>query len=222
MGTESLYRNKRSKAQAVGRGKATRAPYAKVLIVCEGEKTEVNYFNEIKTYYELNSTNIKISGKCGSAPISVAQHAFELYREELKARRDPFDRVYCVFDQDSHTSFAQAVIEINKQKPAGVFHAITSTPCFEYWFLLHFVHSQRPFTGSGSQSPAEQLIGYLTSNHWKEYRKGEKGIFKSLIQDLPQAKLRAAQIAAASTASGTTNPLTNVHLMVDYLQKIRA
>jgi len=46
MGTDNLFhKRKAKKAVDLARRKALRAPYAKVLVVCEGEKTEPYYFN---------------------------------------------------------------------------------------------------------------------------------------------------------------------------------
>ena len=45
MGSEDLFHKRKAKsAEQLERRKAKRSPYEKVLIVCEGEKTEPNYF----------------------------------------------------------------------------------------------------------------------------------------------------------------------------------
>lgn len=76
MGSDNLHHKRKAKRDKdVGRKKASRAPYQKVLIVCEGGKTEPLYFNEIRDLYEINTANIRITGECGSDPISVVNHA---------------------------------------------------------------------------------------------------------------------------------------------------
>jgi len=51
MGSDDLFHKRKAKnAQQLARRKARRAPYAKVLIVCEGEKTEPLYLNDLKDY----------------------------------------------------------------------------------------------------------------------------------------------------------------------------
>ncbi|OPY61749.1 MAG: hypothetical protein A4E57_04133 [Syntrophorhabdaceae bacterium PtaU1.Bin034] len=46
MGTDDLYHKRKAKtARDLARKKATRAPYERVLIVCEGRKTEPYYFS---------------------------------------------------------------------------------------------------------------------------------------------------------------------------------
>ena len=51
---------------------------------------------------------------------------------EEKRTGDGFDRVFCVFDKDSHESYEEALRLHSDMKPKGVFKAIVSVPCFEY------------------------------------------------------------------------------------------
>jgi len=63
MGTDDLFhKRKAKKAGDLARSRARRAPYPKVLIVCEGEKTEPYYFKSLKDQYSLNSANVEICG----------------------------------------------------------------------------------------------------------------------------------------------------------------
>lgn len=50
------------KASATERRAAQRAPYDKVLIVCEGSKTEPNYFRDLIKLHDISSVNVRISG----------------------------------------------------------------------------------------------------------------------------------------------------------------
>ena len=100
MGSDDLFHKRKARRlQDLARRKAIRSQYSKVLIVCEGEKTEPYYFEDLKSHYELNSANIEITGDCGSAPISIFEYANQRFQEEDRAG-DSFDRVYCVFDKD--------------------------------------------------------------------------------------------------------------------------
>ena len=59
MGSDNLFhRRKAKKTSDLARRRAKRSAYQKILIVCEGEKTEPNYFNELIDYYELNTANV--------------------------------------------------------------------------------------------------------------------------------------------------------------------
>ncbi|MGL4448682.1 MAG: RloB family protein [Shewanella sp.] len=78
------------------RPQAKREPYDRVLIVCEGSKTEPTYFNELKAHYGLSSANIAITPANGSDPMSVVNLAKQQQQKERK-QGDKYDRVYCVF-----------------------------------------------------------------------------------------------------------------------------
>jgi len=111
------------------------------LLVCEGGKTEPAYFEALRDELRLSALVVEIVGReCDSAPISVVDTALDLRRT---ARRDglPYDAIWCVFDLDQHESFTRAV---DKARRAGLELAV-SVPCFEYWLLLHFRFTTRPF-----------------------------------------------------------------------------
>jgi hypothetical protein len=122
------------------RKKPKRSPYDRVLIVCEGKKTEPNYFQALVDDLELNTANVDVDRDADSSPRSIISHAKKRYKDDLRenGRQDCFDRVYCVFDRDEHTTYTEAINSINTASPSGVFFAITSTPCLEYLLLLHF------------------------------------------------------------------------------------
>lgn len=224
MGSDDLHHKRKAKLQSeMRRREAIRAPYQKVLIVCEGEKTEPLYFNEIKDKYEINSANITVSGECGSDPLSVYSHAADLFQKE-NDKNDPFDRVYCVFDQDGYNlgpnKYQQAIDKISRSRPKDTFIAITSVPCFEYWFLLHFVYTTAPFTSVGKYSVGDSVRQELLK-YWPEYQKTLKDTFEFLFPNLERAKAYSKRALTAASRNHTDNPSTYVHDLVDYLQHIK-
>jgi len=135
MGTDNLFhKRKKRKVESLRRRRATIAPYDVVLIVCEGEKTEPNYFAALKRVFRLSNTNIKVCG-CGSDPITLVNFAIATFKRERE-----FDRVYCVFDRDRHTTYTGAIKKISQTRLGGgsKISAVPSVPCFEFWILLHF------------------------------------------------------------------------------------
>ena len=138
MGKENRFQKRNPKgARELKREKHKRAPYDKVLIVTEGKKTEPEYFNDLKKYYRINSANIEIDGNSDSSPESVVKYGKKRYKEE-HSTGDAFDRVYFVFDKDTHLTYQQALDEIKRCKPESTFIEINSVPCFEFWFLCVF------------------------------------------------------------------------------------
>src|SRR5690606_15818884 len=147
--------------------------------VCEGEKTEPHYFQGLRNYYSLNTANIEICGECESDPNSVVQFAKKRYREEKDAG-DPFDRVYCVFDKDAHPNYDQALNTIATAIPHGTFFAANSVPSFEYWLLLHYIYSTRPYTALPGNSAGNQVLSEL-KQYLPDYEKGADNVFAILV-----------------------------------------
>ena len=218
-GNRQFRRPHRNRDHAQQRRKPVRAPYAKVLIVCEGEKTEPFYFNSLRDYYRLSSTNIEVTGESGSSPLDVFNFAKHRYNEEKKAG-DPFDKVYCVFDKDNHDSYQQALDRIQRARPSKTYVAIPSVPCFEYWLLLHFTYLTRPYMPLDGNSASNQVLADLLG-HYPEYRKGLDGVFEELFGNLEDAKSNASRGLIQAQEADTDNPSTYVHVLVEYLQHIK-
>jgi len=220
MGSDDLFHKRKAiRAYQLARRKSRRASYAKVLIVCEGEKTEPNYFNGLKDHYGLNSANVEVCGECGSDPLSIVEFASDRYREERNAG-DPFDRVYCVFDKDTHTSYQSAIDRIKRATPKRTFFAITSVPCFEYWLLLHFQYTTKPYEPLQGNSAGNQVLRALKAVV-PDYEKGKQDIFPMLLDQIEFAKHNAVRALEAGKSGHTDNPSTHVHELVEYLQQIK-
>ena len=101
------------------------------LIVCEGEKTEPNYFKSFPNKSGKIIYDIKFDGG-GISTLKVVEKAIEL-RDKSAIK---YDRVWAVFDKDSFkpNSFNSAILK-------GESHDIRcawSNEAFELWYLLHF------------------------------------------------------------------------------------
>jgi len=180
MGTDDLFHKRKAKnVGQLARRKPQRNSYAKILIVCEGEKTEPNYFQGAKDHYALNSANVEICGDCGSDPVSIIKYGKQRYREERDAG-DAFDKVFCVFDRDSHPNYNQAVDMIRRATPKDTYVAINSVPCFEYWLLLHFNYTTHPYIGQDHNSVCNQVLAELR-HFMPDYAKGRVDVFNELV-----------------------------------------
>lgn len=195
-------------------------PYDRVLIVCEGEKTEPLYFEELKDFLKLSTANIKITGDCDSSPSKVVEYAIQEYKENQKSSAPNFDKVFCVFDRDGHSTFEGALLEIKKQKPKGVFEAITSTPCFEYWLLLHFTNTSSAFVKSGKKSACEMVIKEL-EKHLPDYEKASEDTYPAVQENEDTAIMRSKNRLEDSILCESPNPSTNIHDLVEYLKNLK-
>lgn len=199
------------------RSTPNREPYDVVLIVCEGQKTEPSYFRSLIKELRLSSANVKIVGEeCGSSPATLVDFAVD----ELAAS-DGYDRVFCVFDRDSHPDFEKARDRCHslRQKKNGKvipFEAITSNPCFEYWLLLHLLETFKPYAATGSKSVGDLVLRELKVL-LKDYQKGNASTFDRLREGLDLAIQRAKR----GRQMDLENPSTNVDVLVEYLREVR-
>ena len=90
-----IQRREQLDALKLKRSEPTKKESDRVLIVCEGAKTEPAYFRRLREVYRLSSANIYVTPANGSDPDSVVAFA----EEQLEKN---YDRIYCVFDRDNH------------------------------------------------------------------------------------------------------------------------
>lgn len=191
---------------------------ARILIVCEGEKTEPNYFEDLVAECRLTAADVKICGReCDSAPISVVQYAENLFNEA----KPKFERVYCVIDRDTHGTFDAAMQLVATRNKDG-FKAVVSYPCFEYWLLLHFKYSRKCYVKTGSRSPGQIAEADLNDEFVKhlkvEYQKGAKGTYWLLNPMMNVAAKHALKAENDAHQTGERNLSTDVVHLINYLR----
>jgi hypothetical protein len=225
MGKDSQPKD-RQLAREIRRKQSMRGLFERVLIVCEGEKTEPNYLNDIRTHYKLQTANVVVrSSELGTAPIQVVQYAEQLFRngdlhKKIEARE--FDRIYAVFDRDDHASYHEALAYCqymdgqlkNKDRQNVPLIAIPSVPCFELWLLLHFEDVLTPL----HRTEVYQRL----RKHLPSYDKGCFGYWQQTLHLLPDAHRRANQLMQAHRATDDEQPCTGMGQLVSYLTELKA
>ena len=115
------------------------SPRARILVVCEGKKTEPNYLRSFKHNAQCRLVDVEVIGE-GAVPKTVVERAVELKKkaeQEARRSRDAFrkyDEAWCVFDVDAHPNLNEA----KQQAQANGLLLAVSNPCFELWLILHF------------------------------------------------------------------------------------
>ena len=218
MGSEDLFsKRKARKQQDIARRKRNLPQIPRFLIVCEGEKTEPNYFSELRDKLGIRHQSACIGKNQGSSPDKVVAAALALYDEDA-SRGDTFDKVFCVFDRDTHEKFFDAIQRIKDLSSSDVqrpFVAITSNPCFEVWLLLHFGYSDKPFSAGGGKSVGERVVVELKKRTgFASYEKGARGIYSVLSDRTEDAIKFAKQLRTSAAKTGQCNPWTNVDELV--------
>jgi len=207
------------RATDLKRRKPLRAPFDRILIVCEGSKTEPNYFNEMTQQLRL-STNVLITGDCGSDPRSVVRAAIDQFNSDRS-----LDYVYCVFDRDAHVGYDEALVQVHDKrlrrvisgKSAGnaKFSAVPSVPCFEYWVLLHFEFTTAHMARFSDVLPRLKVHSPLSS-----YDKGQGGLYAILESKQTTALEHAKRADHAAASVGTDNPTTKLPMLVEHLLRL--
>ncbi len=222
MGSEDLFHKRKARGVAkLQREKHEREQNKRVLIVCEGTKTEPYYLGELLSDLRIRPQMVRIAPNEGVTPDRVVAHALKLYDEDALTG-DRYDAVYCVFDRDRHTTFDAAVQRTKDLTSAGKpFVAITSNPCFEVWLLLHFEYSDQPFHAAGKKSVGDQAVSRLkTKPGFAKYGKGQKGTYWQLKDQLTRALTHAQRLRQHGLATGSKNPATDVDALVQSIRSL--
>lgn len=205
-----------SKLRRVSRGLNE---FRRVLIICEGSKTEPNYLREVCQSLRLRAASVEIAGEeCDSAPISVFRYADARFRDEA----GDYDKIFCVIDRDRHPTFDAAVVACESH-PSKRFLPIRSYPCFEYWILLHFRFTRAPIVTEGGASPGDVALA-LVREHWPEYLKGSRQCFERLEKQgfTARAEQNALRARRDAEATAEPNPSTEIDLLIEELRALAA
>ncbi len=184
------------------------------LVVTEGINTEPSYLRGLRDRLQLNVAEVIVVHPNGTDPITLTNKAIELRDERKKQAKKgdaiAFDEVWVVFDlekaHDQRREIAQKAMSMNDAK--GIQFAV-SDPCFEYWLLLHFEYTARPFTDCSS-------VIKVLKRHCPNYHKGQDHL--ELIESLPAAVMNAQRCRKHhNDAGGDGNPTTSVDLLAKSL-----
>ena len=208
---------------------ATRPSFANpgdaLLIVTEGTVTEPVYFSALKGLLKLSAAHVRIEPGEDSDPRHVIKTAAHLAdkQKDLHGRGGlpadapaHYDQVWAVIDTDVavRNGIWNDVVQLAAAKKVRLAH---STPCFEFWLLLHLSDTTRPDLLNGNA--AKRAVKAALDG--REYSTNEK-VARTVIPQflLPHwntaveraRRVRNYHIAAATRAPA--NPSTEVDLLV--------
>ena len=171
------------------------------LIVCEGEKTEPNYFNG----FRVPKAVVKVVGT-GENTIWVVEKAIKRMAE------DDYDQVWCVFDRDifPEENF-NAALRLAEQHDIKVAY---SNEAFELWYVLHFNYHQ-------SKTARHLYIEKLNDLLGVAYEKNLPDMYERL-ENRQETAIRNAEKLLGNydpPDPARDNPSTTVHLLVQELNR---
>lgn len=129
---------------------------SRILVVCEGEVTEVEYLQGLRQSLRASGVSIRsaeLKGG-GSDPLNVLKEALRI------SSADEFDEVWVVVDVDTHERLPEALSLARRNKVLMV----VTNPCFEVWLLWHYQDCRAPQT-SKSLRRALRKEGHHDEKH---------------------------------------------------------
>ena len=224
----------RSRKTVSGRGKprggiSRRVPNVRqlrkrILIVGEGRETETNYFHGLKNKDEVSTVfALIIKQGHGGSPEGVVRQAVEYkkreeHRDRERKRINAYDEVWCLLDVESPDNLESLTRAIALARDNGILICL-SNPCFEVWFLLHFVKTGRHYNDSGAVVRDLSILWQRPFGN--EYRKSDQRIYKSMSSRTLEA-IQNAQWVLEKHHEGKENALdcnssTDVYRLVKFL-----
>ena len=173
------------------------------LVVCEGTRTEPNYFNGLKAALgEANGrkVEVKVVGS-GLHTLGLLEYAQECCRKSP----DTFDHVWVVYDRDYFPAGEFDLVERRCASMGGrsTYHALWSNPCFEVWLLLHFGYTSAEM----SPSECERAVGAAFERELgRRYAKNLDGVFALLASRRESAAANAGRLAGHHQSIGNSLP----------------
>lgn len=171
----------RPKDSDLRRRRPVREPKPRFVIVCEGAKTEPEYFKAVTQCMHGALIELEVIGGAGVAK-TVARRAVDRKKSQGRKRNsfEAGDQVWAVFDHDDHPELLQAIM-ICENDGVGVGR---SNPCFELWLILHIEDFQRP-------DDRHAIQAHLKSLHSAYDAKTADCL--ALVEDIEKAEERAAR-----------------------------
>lgn len=150
-------------AKQKGKRKPPKELVTYFLIVCEGEKTEPNYFRAFPKKVGRMIFDVELEGG-GISTLKVVEKAIELRNKS----QQKYDRVWAVFDRDSFrsTSFNSAILKA----AANGIECAWSNEAFELWYLLHFHNRVTPMKREEYKRAIEEAVNEKIGKKGKKYR----------------------------------------------------
>ena len=196
------------------RVRKVRKQKSKILIAAEGKnKTEKTYFSNFED--GKKSYNITYARGNNTDPLKLVKMLIKEI-DELKLDLQDDDVAYCIFDTDVDTNRNKIIEEAIQLARKNNIKIITSSPCFELWFLLHYDYTT-------ANMDSEEVIKRL-KEYYPKYEKNIN-IYPDIIKEIDLAIDRAKKIEKYQIDNnrriGTVeaNPNTEVYKIVEYLMK---
>ena len=211
-------RRERKEAKAAKKRKENvREKLVRFLIVCEGTKTEPNYFKALIDNYISAVREVMIEGG-GRATVSLVDRTQKIKSELERKNAMFFDRVWVVFDKDDFDDFNEA---IEKAQNFG-FNSAWTNEAFELWYYLHFEYLDTGISRSDYVDKLQKIFRKKKGDESFRYQKGDPEIYSLLRQygseDLAKRYAQKLRALYTDTDYAMHKPCTMVDELVKELE----
>lgn len=195
------------------------------LIVCEGEKTEPNYFKSLKEKLPIGVVDYLVIEGEGKNTLTLVEETIKIReRKEKGMNGRKFDHTWAVFDRDSfpETNFDNAINKGEQQRRKV--NCAWSNEAFELWYLLHLEFVNVPMTREDYKPRIEQWLTERTGLPFK-YAKNRADMY-DILQKYGNEE-RAIEWAKSLDSQygdlryATHNPNTKLYVLVSQLNKLK-
>lgn len=194
------------------RSEKKRAAALRIVIFCEGKKTEPDYFDAFAKDHGNGRVEI-VYEKAAGVPLTLVRKAVQRKKEiAQKAKKQivgSSDSVWAVFDRDEHPNVDQARAQARDN---DVFVGF-SNPCFELWPLLHFADHG----ACDSRHEVQKKLKQRMPNY--DHDDGASIDYEQIKDAYSQARARAERglKAREDEKEPHGNPSTDVYKLLDMI-----
>ena len=141
-----------------------------IFLTAEGKnKTETLYFRDLGQ--DVNRV-FRFAPGNHTDPVNMVNE-LKSFLAENDFSQDLGDRAYCLIDADVNPAKNAQIVKAEELAARSGAEIILSVPCFEIWFLCHFIFSTKQYV-SGAEVVAE-LQKYI-----RGYGKGTAGVYERI------------------------------------------
>ncbi|HSI86981.1 MAG: RloB family protein [Candidatus Methylacidiphilales bacterium] len=200
----------------------TTAPKS-ILIVTEGQITEPSYFRHIAKHWNLHPHVASIEPGGEGIPLNLVRKAKKIQKERIKKEKSnqlpynqiaKFDETWIVFDTE-HAARQNRLEDGVEEAKRCDFKIAHSTPCFEFWLVLHYALRAPPMETCDEACRLFEEVAQLNGNSYSK----ANGAAQELITRLMPLTTEAVKNACRQTQQQRhedfpPNPSTAVHLLL--------
>lgn len=174
----------------------------RVIIACEGSKTEKNYFqaffNRLIVNKNISKTSLVIAIHKHTDPQGVLKDLLKVLNKD-----NEFEHQWIVIDRDEHINFADTLYQAESINVNVAY----SNPCFELWYLLHFEDWFIPIHRHDLPTRLKQYI---------DYEKNSTTMYQEVLSRQKIAIERAKRLINYHSKKRPLNPTIDNHSTTVY------